>query len=209
MLKRRNAVRKLNLDVGQRPKVYTICYDFLTSCYPLPRNVASSLFDNIPRYMLSAEYFLYVDIRKPCTPSSTISTPDTSRPPSVSRPPIRPSSHTVSRSQLPPRHSPRPYPTSSVVPPASSDNPVTKRKRKPSAVLREAVSAQKKQKRRHDPETAALLANYDVPIEDHEQEPPKKAPQKAIKKLEINRSFFAALPRGVTVVRGTSVFCHC
>ena len=97
-----------------------------------------------------------------------------------------------------------------MIPPASSNSPISKCQRKPSAALLEAVSAQKKQKRRHDPETAALLANCNVPFEDQEQEPPKKAlkkaSQKATKKLEINKSFFAALPRGVAVLHDTYRF---
>lgn len=167
--------------------------------------------------MLSAKHCLYLGVRKTLDSCSrTTLTPDPSRPPSISRRPLRPSSPTVVRSQLAPHLSPRPSQAPrpslapSVVPPASSNSPVSKRQRKPSAALLEAVSAQKKQKRRHDPETAALLANCNVPFEDQEQEPPKKAPkkasQKATKKPEVNKSFFTALPRAVTVLRGTYRF---
>ena len=157
--------------------------------------------------MLSAKHCLYLDVRKTLdSRSRTISSPDLSRSLSIShRRSLRPSSPIVACSQLAPRPSPRlsqaPHLSlaSSMIPPASSNSPISKRQRKPSAALLEAVSAQKKQKRRHDPETAALLANCNVPFEDQEQEPPKKAPkkasQKATKKLEINKSFFTALPR--------------
>ena len=170
---------------------------------------------DILRYMLSTKHFLYLGVHKTLhSPSWTTSTPDTFWPPSVTRPPIRPSPRTVVRSVLPPRHSPHPsqapHPSlaPSVVPPRSSNNTVTKRPQKPCAALRESVSALKKQKRAHDPETAAMLANCDIPCEDQEQEPPKNALKKASKKVEMNKSFFTALSRGVTV-RGTSFFFQC
>ena len=167
--------------------------------------------------MLSAKHCLYLGVRKTLDSCSrTTLTPDPSRPLFISRRPLHPSSSTVVCSQLAPHLSPRPSQAPrpslapSVVPPASSNSPVSKRQRKPSAALLEAVSAQKKQKRRHDPETAALLANCNVPFEDQEQEPPKKAPkkasQKATKKPEVNKSFFTALPRAITVLRSTYRF---
>ena len=131
------------------------------------------------------------------------------RPSQAPRPSPRPSrpSPRPSRPSPRPSQAPRPSLAPSVVPPGS--NTVTKRTRKPSAALRESVSALKKQKRAHDPETAAMLANCSIPCEDQEQEPPKKAPKKASKKVEINKSFFSALPKVVTVRRGTSVFFQC
>ena len=55
--------------------------------------------------------------------------------------------------------------------------------------------SEKAQKRRRDPETAAMIANCDVPIE---EEPPKKVPKKA-KKVEMNRPFFKGLTRDLDV----------
>ena len=80
--------------------------------------------------------------------------------------------------------------------------------RKPSVSLRESASAQRLQKRRHDPETAAMIANCNLAIEEEEeQEPPKKASNKASNKasknMEMNKSFFNALPKNVDV-RSTS-----
>ena len=80
-----------------------------------------------------------------------------------------------------------------------SKSTAPKRMRKPSAALRESASSQKMLKRRRDPETAAMIANCDLAIEEEQQEPPMKA----AKKMEINKSFFTALPKNVDVC-GTS-----
>jgi len=91
-----------------------------------------------------------------------------------------------------------------VQPTAKPDPESSKRTRKPSAALRDSVSSEKIQKRRRDPETAAMIANCGVSIEEQEQEPPKKARKKA-SKVEMNKSFFSALPKSVDV-RRTSFF---
>jgi hypothetical protein len=76
--------------------------------------------------------------------------------------------------------------------------------RKPSAALRESASSEKTHKRRHDPETAAMLANCNFIFEEElEEEPPKKTSKKGSKKVEMNKAFFTALPRAVDV-RSTS-----
>ena len=67
--------------------------------------------------------------------------------------------------------------------------------RKPSVIL-ESASAQRLQKRRHDPETAAMIANCNLIEEEQEEQEPLK---KASKKMEMNRSFFNALPKNVDV----------
>lgn len=205
------------------------------SRYPLPRNIVFSLFDNISRYILFVKHCLYLNVRKTLdSRSRTILISNPSRSLFINRRPLHPNSLTIMRSQLTPRPSPRlsphlsqaprlsPLPSprlsqaphlslaSSVVPPASSNSPISKHQRKSSITLLETVSTQKKQKCRHDPETAALLANYNVSFEDQEQEPPKKASkkasQKAIKKLEVNKSFFTELPRSVTILHDTYHF---
>jgi len=52
------------------------------------------------------------------------------------------------------------------------------------------------QKRRRDPETSVMIANCDLAIgEEQEHEPPKKTS----KKMEMNKSFFSALPKNVDV----------
>jgi len=84
---------------------------------------------------------------------------------------------------------------------------LTKRTRKPSAALRESASSEKTQKRRHDPETAAMLANCDFVVEEELEEPPKKILKKILKKgskkgskkFETNKAFFTAIPRAVDV----------
>ena len=81
---------------------------------------------------------------------------------------------------------------------ANSDSGSFKRTRKPSAALRESVSSEQTQKRWRDSETAAIIANCDVSIEEQEQEPRKKAQKKA-SKVKMNKSFFSALSRSVDV----------
>ena len=77
--------------------------------------------------------------------------------------------------------------------------------RKPSAVLRESVLAQRTQTRRQDPETAAMLSNCDLAIDENEGEPPNTAAKKIGKKI-LNEAFFSSLPKKVDV-RSTSSPC--
>ena len=110
-----------------------------------------------------------------------------------------------------PRHPPPPVTRPTSVQRRADSNPgpskhtpskstAPKRMRKPSAALRESASSQKMLKRRRDPETTAMIANCDLTIEEEqEQEPPKKA----LKKMEMNKSFFSVLPKKVDV-GGTS-----
>lgn len=93
------------------------------------------------------------------------------------------------------------------LPSGSYERTLTKRTRKASAALRESASSEKTQKRRRDPETAAMLANCDFAVEEEDEGPPKKTSKKGSKKpskkVEMNKAFFNGLPRGVDV-RSTS-----
>ena len=75
--------------------------------------------------------------------------------------------------------------------------------RKSSIILRESMSSTKIQKRRRDPETAAMLANCDFVVEKEKQKPLKKKSKKVSKKIEMNKAFFTALSRDVDI-RSTS-----
>ena len=65
---------------------------------------------------------------------------------------------------------------------------------KPSATLSESALSEHRQKCPQDPETAAMLSNCDLEIDENEEEPPKKAAKKAAKRV-LNESFFSTLPK--------------
>ena len=160
--------------------------------------------------MLFTNLYLLLDIRKTShRRSSEALTSGTSQPALVPRKPIRPGSRTFPSHPSPSSPSVRPLGSNNTVN-NTVNNAVGKRMRKPSFALRESVTAQKKQKRQN-PETAAMLANYDITIEDQEQQPPKKVWKKGSQKAAPNTDFFNRLAAEVVVNsrNGTSTFFQC